>query len=49
MTALTPTPRGRRSNPIDTGHDTTVVVIVVAGLGTVVSLGAAVGTALGLL
>lgn len=49
MTALTPTPQGRRSNPIDAGHDTTVVVIVVAALGTVVSLGAAVGTALGLL
>jgi hypothetical protein len=48
MTALTTTPQGRRIHSLDAGHDSTVAVIVLASLGMMVSLGAAVGTALGM-
>ncbi|WP_156357271.1 hypothetical protein [Frigoribacterium sp. Leaf263] len=48
MTALTTTPQGRRTDSLDAGHDSTVAVIVVASIGMIISLGAAVGTALGM-
>jgi hypothetical protein len=48
MTALNPTPRGRRSTSIDPGRHSTLVVIAIASAGTVASLVAAVVTALGI-
>lgn len=48
MTALNPTPRGRRSTSIDTGRTSTLAVIAVASAGMIASLVAAVATAVGI-